>query len=75
MNIYTFDIFTNNSMDVEEYQEPGIRGLKFHYFTIGPLNLPESSNMAIVKEAVRNISSLSQDSHHGKTSLDFSIQE
>ena len=59
MNIYTFDIFTNHCMEVEEYEEPGIKGLKFHYLTCGPLNLPESSHMAIVKEAIRNISSLS----------------
>ena len=58
-NIYKFDIFTNHCMEVEEYEEPGIKGLKFHYLTTGPLNLPESSHMAIVKEAVRNISSLS----------------
>ena len=58
MNIYTFDIFTNHCMEVEEYEEPGIKGLKFHYLTTGPLNLPESSHMAIVKEAIRNISSL-----------------
>ena len=59
MNIYTFDIFTNHCMDVEEIYEPGRYGLKFHYLEIGPLNLPESSHMAIVKEAVWNISSLS----------------
>ena len=56
MNINTFDIFTNHCMEVEEYEEPGIKGLKFHYLTNGPLNLPESSHMAIVKEAIRNIS-------------------
>ena len=41
MNIYTFDIFTNHCTDEdedEEYEEPGIRGLKFHYLTTGPLN-------------------------------------
>ena len=64
MNIYTFDIFTNHCMDVEEYEEPGIRGLKFHYLTTGPLNLPESSHIAIVKEAIRIISSLSISLYH-----------
>ena len=59
MNIYTFDIFTNHCTDVEEYEEPGIRGLKFHYLTTGPLNLPEASHMVIIKEGVRSISSLS----------------
>ena len=34
-NEHTFDIFTNHCMDVEEYEEPGIRGLKFHYLTTG----------------------------------------
>ena len=38
--------------------EPGRNGLKFHYLEIGPLNLPESSHMKIVKEAVWNILSL-----------------
>ena len=52
-------IFTNHCMGVEEYEEPGIRGLKFHDLTTGPLNLPESSHMVIIKEAVRSISSLS----------------
>ena len=59
MNIYTFDILTNHCMDVEEIDEPGRNGLRFHYLEIGPLILPESSHMAIVKEAVWNISSLS----------------
>ena len=73
-NIYTFDIFPNHCMDVEEIDEPGRNGLKFHYLEIGPLNLPESNHMA-----VWNISSLSipgrQDTHHGKISLDFCDQE
>ena len=59
INIYTFDIFTNHCMDVEEIDEPGRNGLKFHYLEIRQLNLPESSHMAIVKEAVWNISALS----------------
>ena len=58
MNIYTFDIFIDQCCDVERYEEPGRSGMKFHYLTTGPLNLPESSHMAIIKEAVRSISSL-----------------
>ena len=38
MNIFTFDIFTNNCMDVEEIDEPFRNGLKFHYLKFGPLN-------------------------------------
>ena len=60
MSIYTFDIFTNYFMDVEEIDEPGGYGLKFHHLIIGPLNLPESSHMALVKEDVWNISILSE---------------
>ena len=59
MNIYTFDIFTNHCIEVEEIDEPGSNGLKSHYLEIGPLNFPESSQMAIVKVAVWNISSIS----------------
>ena len=59
MNIYTFDIFTNHCMDVEEIDEPGRYGLRFHYLEIWLFNLPDFSHMAIVKEAVWNISSLS----------------
>ena len=55
MNIYTFEIFTNHCMDVDEIDDPGRYGLKFRYLEIGPLNLPEFSHMAIVKEAVCNI--------------------
>ena len=46
-------------MGVEEIDEHGRNGWKFHYLEIGLLNLPESSHMAIVKEAIWNISSLS----------------
>ena len=37
---------------------PGRNGLKFHYLEIEQLNLPDSSHMVIVKEAVWNISTL-----------------
>ena len=46
-------------LNLEEIYEPGRYGLRFHYLEIGPLNLPQSSQMAVVKEAVWNISSLS----------------
>ena len=59
MNIYTFDIFTNHCMDVEKIEEPCRYSLRFNYLEVGPLNLPESYHMAIVKEAVRKISALS----------------
>ena len=59
MNIYTFGIFIDQCCDVERYEEPGRSGMKFHYLTTGPLNLPESSHMAIIKETVRSTSSLS----------------
>ena len=55
-------------MDVEEIDEPGRNGLRFHYLKIGPLNLPESIHMAIVKEVLQTGG---QDSHHEKISLDI----
>ena len=58
MNIYTFDIFTNHWIAVEEMNEPGKIGFFLYHLEIGPLNLPESFHLEIVKEAVRNISSM-----------------
>ena len=37
MNIYSFYMFTNHCLDVEEIDEPGRNGLKFHYLEIEPL--------------------------------------
>ena len=59
MNIYTFDIFTNHWIAVEEMNERGKIGFFLYHLEIGPLNLPESFHLAIVKEAVRSISSFS----------------
>ena len=46
MNIYTFDIFTNYCIAVEEIDETDIIiGLNFHYLEIRPLNFPEPSHL------------------------------
>ena len=59
MNIYTFDIFTNHCIAVEEIDETDIIGFHLHHLEIGPLYLPELSHLKIVKEAIWNVSSLS----------------
>ena len=59
MNIYTFDIFTNHCIAVEEIYETDKIGFHLHHLEIGPLYLPESSHLKIVKEDILNISSLS----------------
>ena len=59
MNIYTFDIFTNHCIAVEEIDETDIIGFHLHHLEIGPLYLPEPSHLKIVKEAIWNVSSLS----------------
>ena len=81
MNIYTFDIFTNHCIAVEEIDETDIIGFHLHHLEIGPLYLPEPSHLKIVKEAIWNVSLLSipsnwwTGSQHGKTSLEFCEQE
>ena len=59
MNIYTFDIFTNHCIAVEDIDEVDRIGFYLHHVEVGPLNLPELSHLKIVKEAIWNISSLS----------------
>ena len=59
MNIYIFDIFTKHWIRIEEIHEPNRFVISYHHLKVGPLNLPESFHLAIVKEAVRSISSLS----------------
>ena len=44
MNIYTFNLFTNHCMDVEEIDEPRKNGLTFYYLQIGTFYLPEYSH-------------------------------
>ena len=58
MNIYTFDIFTNHWIAVEEIDEPNRFGFHLHHLEVGPLNLPEPFHLAVVKEAIWNISAL-----------------
>ena len=58
MNIYTFDIFTNHWITVEEIDEPNRYEFHLQHLEVGPLNLPEPFHLAVVKEAVWNISSL-----------------
>ena len=59
MNTYTFDIFTKHWIGIEEIHEPHRFVISYHRLEVGPLNLPESFHLAIVKEAIRSISSLS----------------
>ena len=59
MNIYTFDIFTNHCIAVEDIDEMDRIGFYLLHVEIGPLNLPEPSHLKIVKEAIQNISSIS----------------
>ena len=59
MNIYIFDIYTKHWIRIEEISESLRTSFYYHHLEIGPLNLPESFHLALVKEAVRNISSLS----------------
>ena len=81
MNIYTFDIFTNHCIAVEEIDEADRIGFHLDLLVNGPLYLPEPSHLKVVKEADWNISSLPylqtgrQDYHHDNTSLDFCKQE
>ena len=63
MNIYTFDIFTNHCIAVEDIDEVDRIGFYLHHVEIGPLNLPEPSHFKILKEAIWNISSLSMPSN------------
>ena len=58
MNIYTFDIFTNDCIAVEHIEVDRV-GFYLHHVEIGPLNLPKPSHLKIIKEAVKNISTLS----------------
>ena len=69
MNIYTFDIFITHHLTVEELDGPGRTGL-YTPLQYGPLNSPEPFHLAIVKEAVRNISYISLPSNWWK---DFSL--
>ena len=81
MNIYTFAIFTNYCIAMEDIDEVDRIGFYLHHVEVGPLNLPELSHLKIVKEAIWNISSYQylqiggQDYHHGKTTLEFCEQE
>ena len=59
MNIYSFDVFTNHCIAVEDIDEVDRIGFYLHHVEIGPLNLPQASHLKIVKEAVWNISTLS----------------
>ena len=56
MNIYTFDIFSNYWTAVESYDGPFRYNYMFDDLKVGPLNLPEVLNLAIIKEAVLGIS-------------------
>ena len=58
MNIYTFDIFFNHCISLEEIIEDNRIITLFHYVDIGPLNMPETVNLNIIKESIRNISSI-----------------
>ena len=57
MNIYTFDIFIHHCISVEDIIKNNKITSYLHYLEIGPLNLPESFHLNIIKEAIRNISS------------------
>ena len=59
MNIYTFDIFSKYWICVERCEGPARYNFIFDHLKIGPLNLPETFHLSIVKGAVLNISSLS----------------
>ena len=81
MNSYTFNIFTNHYIAVEDIDEADRIGFYLQHLEIGPLKLPEPSHWNIFKEGIWNISSLvipsdgGQDSHHGKITLFFGKQE
>ena len=68
MNIYTFDIFFNHCISLEHI------GLTTHWHLveIGPLNMPETVNLNIIKDSIRNISSIPVTS---KWWLEFSTWE
>ena len=59
MNTYMFDIFKKHWIRIEEIHEPHRFVISYHHLEVGPLNLPESLQLAIVKEAVRGTSSFS----------------
>ena len=53
INIYTFHIFTNHCIAVEEIDETDIIGFHLHHLEIGPLYLPEPSHLKIGANVVR----------------------
>ena len=56
MNIYIYDIFINHCLTIETLQEITY----FNTVEIGPLNMPHTSNLHLVKDALSNISSTLQ---------------
>ena len=57
INIYTFDIFKNHCISVEEIDETNRMGFHLHHLEIGPLYLLKPFHLKR-KEAVWNIASL-----------------
>ena len=70
MNIYTFYIFTNHCIAVEEIDETHIIGFHLHHLEIGPLYLPEPSHLKIIWTSVNwNKTSNTLSSAGGKQKL------
>ena len=63
MNIYIFDIFINHCIMLENTKEDNMYVTYFNLVEIGPLNLPDPSNLEAIKYAIRNISSTSVTSN------------
>ena len=58
MNIYIFDIFINHCIAVENVIENDQVASYLHYLEVGPLNMPEPFHFKIIKDSIKNISSL-----------------